>query len=206
MLATRDYNSSSENEEKGEYADEKNEERTRSLSVGSNSSSENEEKGEYADEKNEESGYDPSQKQEEINTRVRKVPAWHADYDFGALALNAQHLFEIPNSYEELGYSRSQNDYCLYTKIENDFKVYIVLYVDDLILCSDNLSEIHDLKKHLCKEFEMQDVGILRYFLGINIVKENDKCIRLNQRQCILNALGKFNMKECKDIATPLVT
>ncbi|KAK9739424.1 hypothetical protein QE152_g9005 [Popillia japonica] len=72
---------------------------------------ENEEKGEYADEKNEESGYDPSQKQEEINTRVRKVPAWHADYDFGALALNAQHLFEIPNSYEEVKKSSQKENW-----------------------------------------------------------------------------------------------
>ena len=44
----------------------------------------------------------------------------------------------------------------------------ILLYVDDLILTGDE-QLIHSCKEYLAKEFEMKDMGLLHYFLGLEI-------------------------------------
>ena len=48
--------------------------------------------------------------------------------------------------------------------------VIIFLYVDDLILIGDE-HLIHSSKEYLSKEFEMKDLGLLHYFLGLNMVE-----------------------------------
>ena len=49
--------------------------------------------------------------------------------------------------------------------------VIIVIYVDDLILTGDTDSGITDVKGFLKKKFEMKDLGELRYFLGIEVIR-----------------------------------
>ena len=46
----------------------------------------------------------------------------------------------------------------------------LIVYVDDTIIMSDNLEEISKVKKYLLKVFEMNDLGLLKYFLGTEIV------------------------------------
>jgi hypothetical protein len=68
--------------------------------------------------------------------------------------------------------------------------VVIVIYVDDLIITGDRDAEICDLKKLLKQKFEMNDLGELRYFLGIEVIKSL-KGIWLLQRQYTLNKLSE---------------
>ena len=45
------------------------------------------------------------------------------------------------------------------------------MYVDDIILTGDNILEMACLNKRLAKEFEIKDLGLLRYFLGMEIAR-----------------------------------
>jgi hypothetical protein len=81
--------------------------------------------------------------------------------------------------------------------------VVIVIYVDDLIITGDSDADISDLKKLLKQKFEMKDLGELRYFLNIEIIK-SPKGIWLLQRQYALNKLSKYGMMGCKPISIPL--
>jgi hypothetical protein len=81
--------------------------------------------------------------------------------------------------------------------------VVIVIYVDDLIITRDSDVDIFDLKKLLKQKFEMKDLGELRYFLGIEVIK-SPKGIWLLQRQYALNKLSKYGMTGCKPISIPL--
>jgi ribosomal protein S3 len=49
--------------------------------------------------------------------------------------------------------------------------IVIVIYVDDLIIIGNSDADISDLKKLLKQKFEMKDLGKLRYFLGIEVIK-----------------------------------
>lgn len=61
--------------------------------------------------------------------------------------------------------------------------MFLVLYVDDLIICSNLQSEIDIIKDSLHTEFEMTYLGKLKYFLGINIVYKNENSLKLSQKQ-----------------------
>ncbi len=81
--------------------------------------------------------------------------------------------------------------------------IVIVIYVDDLIITRDSDSNIFDLKKLLKQEFEMKDLGELRYFLNIEVI-QSPKGIWLLQRQYALNKLFEYGMTGYKPISIPL--
>jgi ribosomal protein S3 len=62
-------------------------------------------------------------------------------------------------------------DFSLYVKKTDHGIVVIVIYVDDLIIIGDNDANIFDLKKLLKQEFEMKDLGELRYVLDIKVIQ-----------------------------------
>ena len=69
------------------------------------------------------------------------------------------------------GFSRSQNEPTLYTKTDQHGKILIVcLYVDDMIYMG-NL-ELTNFKHAIQSEFEMTDLGIMKYFLGIEVINQ----------------------------------
>ena len=72
----------------------------------------------------------------------------------------------------EHGYSRSKYDSCVYQrKLNNSSFVYLLLYVDDVLIAAKNMSEVDKLKAKLKQEFEMKDLGTAKKILGMKIHK-----------------------------------
>lgn len=64
------------------------------------------------------------------------------------------------------GYCQSQTDHTMFYKHNREGKVAIlIVYVDDIVLIGDDNEELERLKKRLATEFEIKDLGILKYFL-----------------------------------------
>ena len=76
--------------------------------------------------------------------------------------------------------------------------------MDDLFL-RGNEKQIMDSKKNLAEEFEMKDLGLMHYFLGLE-VWQNLEGIFLNQGKYFVEILKRFDMLECKAMATPMDT
>ena len=74
----------------------------------------------------------------------------------------------IDNYFTGLGFTKSEANANLYQIVAEGKILIIVLYVDDLILTSDE-QLIHSCMEDLAKEFEMKDMGLLHYFLGLEI-------------------------------------
>jgi hypothetical protein len=74
----------------------------------------------------------------------------------------------IDNYFTGLGFTKSEADANLYQILVEGKLLIIVLYVDDLIITDDE-QLIHSCKDDLAKEFEMKDLGLLHYFLGLEI-------------------------------------
>ena len=69
----------------------------------------------------------------------------------------------------KLGFTRSNADPNLYFKVVQGKPLILVLYVDDLFLTgADHL--IHQCKRELAAEFEMKDLGLMHYFLGLEVL------------------------------------
>jgi hypothetical protein len=75
---------------------------------------------------------------------------------------------QIDSYFTRLGFTKSEADANLYQIVVEDNILIIVIYVDDLKLTGDD-QMIHSCKEHLAKEFEMKDMGLLHYFLGLEI-------------------------------------
>ncbi|RVW33967.1 Retrovirus-related Pol polyprotein from transposon TNT 1-94 [Vitis vinifera] len=76
-------------------------------------------------------------------------------------------------------------------------------YVDDIILSGNDMEELQNLKKYLSEEFEVKDLGNLKYFLGMEVARSR-KGIVVSQRKYILDLLKETGMLGCKPIDTPM--
>ncbi|MCO5557044.1 hypothetical protein L7F22_010600 [Adiantum nelumboides] len=94
-------------------------------------------------------------------------------------------------------------DHSLYVEKTDAGIVIITIYVDDLIIGGDALEDVEHVKALLCKQFDMKDLGELRYFLGIEMIR-NERGIWLSQKKYGLDMLMKYGMADCKPISTPL--
>ncbi|MCO5614144.1 hypothetical protein L7F22_068425 [Adiantum nelumboides] len=94
-------------------------------------------------------------------------------------------------------------DHTLYVQKTDAGIVIITIYVDDLIIGGDALKDVEHVKALLRKQFDMKDLGELRYFLGIEMIR-NEGGIWLSQKKYGLDMLMKCGMADCKPISTPL--
>ncbi|KAM2793311.1 hypothetical protein PS2_004857 [Malus domestica] len=104
-------------------------------------------------------------------------------------------------------YSRSQYDHCVYFKNFQDGSfIYLLIYVDDLLIASKNVEEIEKLKKQMKNEFEMKDLGEAKKILGMEITRDREKgLVCLNQRQYLEKLIQKFGVHDStKPVSTPL--
>ena len=103
-----------------------------------------------------------------------------------------------------LGFTKSKEDSNLYYKVENDGLMILLLYVDDLFLIGED-KLINECKKKLAAEFEMKDLGMMHYFLGLEVWQYPYE-IFLNQGKYGEEILKIFGMIYCKAMTTPMTT
>ena len=77
------------------------------------------------------------------------------------------------------------------------------MYVDDMVVTGNDPDERKTLQSYLSSEFEMKDLGHLKYFLGIE-VSRSDKGIFLSQRKYGLDLLQENGMSACQPVDTPV--
>ncbi|GKV37173.1 hypothetical protein SLEP1_g45232 [Rubroshorea leprosula] len=103
------------------------------------------------------------------------------------------------------GFRRSTKEATLYVKgNSSESQLILSLYVDDLLLTGNDLKLLEQFKKVMMQEFAMIDLGETKYFLGLE-VQQLSKGIFICQRKYALDILKKFEMENCKPVATPLV-
>ncbi|CAL0300245.1 unnamed protein product [Lupinus luteus] len=101
------------------------------------------------------------------------------------------------------GYNQSKSDYSLFTKHFMHCFTAILVYVDDLILARNDLKEINFVKHLLHKNFSIKDLGILRYFLGMEVAISKQG-INLYQRKYTLDLLQDAGLLASKPSNIPM--
>eukprot|EP00253_Pinus_taeda_P031620 PITA_31620 len=100
-----------------------------------------------------------------------------------------------------LGFTRSKADHCVYFKLIGRRVIYLVLYVDDMLLVGNDKEIIQDLKTQLSSKFHMKDLGAANYILGMEIKRDRAKRkLWLNQRKYVETILQRFNMQDSKPV------
>ncbi|PRQ27705.1 putative linoleate 9S-lipoxygenase [Rosa chinensis] len=102
-----------------------------------------------------------------------------------------------------IGYRQSNSDHTLFLKNQKGKVTVLIIYVDDMVVTGNDLEEIKKLQSALSVEFEMKDLGSLKYFLGIEVARGKD-CIMLSQRKYVLDLLAETGMLDCQPADTPI--
>ena len=106
------------------------------------------------------------------------------------------------------GYQRSQYDCCVYYKIlSSGHTIYLLLYVDDMLIACKLKEEMKKLKKELSFEFEMKNLGPAKKILRMKIVRgRSEKMLFLTQTDYVRKVLDRFGMLSSKSVSTSFAT
>jgi histone deacetylase 1/2 len=104
-----------------------------------------------------------------------------------------------------LGFHASKADTSLFYFNKGSVTVFVLVYVDDIVVVSSKSEATSGLLHELKKEFSLKDLWDLHYFLGMEVTKVRDGII-LSQDKYATDLLRRVNMSSCKPISTPIST
>ena len=104
-----------------------------------------------------------------------------------------------------MGLSQSKADASLFYKINNSEVIYLLIYVDDILIIGSNPSSIQQVIDQLDTHFSLKDLGEVKHFLGVEVSKTKEG-LHLNQAAYIRDLLQKLSMQEAKGYPTPMVS
>ena len=102
-----------------------------------------------------------------------------------------------------LGFKQSISEATLYVIHHNNDVLIVSLYVDNLLLTGNNARSVEDFKQEMMKGFEMTDLRLMTFFLGMEI-KQAEHDVFICQKKYAKEILKKFKLEECKAASTPM--
>ena len=109
----------------------------------------------------------------------------------------------LDKSLKELGFTRCTQEQAVYIRGKNCSGVIVGVYVDDLIVTGKDPAAIVEFKQQMLDEFDMSDLGLLHYYLGIEVTQGNGK-ISIKQSTYAKKVLEQFGMMECNPTKYPM--
>jgi len=99
-----------------------------------------------------------------------------------------------------------KSDNSLFVQFTLVYTIFILIYVDDIIITGSSLHEIQKLISKLRLCFSLKDLDPLHYFLGVEVKHLPHGGLDLSQQKYITNLLHRTNMHATKPLPTPMQT
>ena len=100
---------------------------------------------------------------------------------------------------KEFGFAKNEDDPCVYIKSIQEKRVFLVLYVDDILLIGNDIDMLQSIKGWLSSKFSMKDLGEASYILGVKIYRDRSKrMMGLSHARYIDTVLKRFSMENSK--------
>nr|CAH67708.1 H0512B01.3 [Oryza sativa] len=110
---------------------------------------------------------------------------------------------KLDRTLKELGFDQSKHEHTIYRRNNGGFALLVGVYVDDLVITGPSTREIEQFKEEMKAKFQMSDLGLLSFYLGIE-VKQGDDGISLNQGRYAQRIVESAGLKDCNPCATPM--
>lgn len=124
---------------------------------------------------------------------------------YGLKQASRQWYFKFAQVIVSFGFEANQIDECIYHKFSGSKVMFLVLYVDDILLATNDINMLRETKKFLYRFFEMKDLGEASYVLGLMIHRDRSQGIlSLSQQAYIDKVLKRYGMEHCKPGDTPV--
>ena len=102
------------------------------------------------------------------------------------------------------GFIKNTEQSCVYKKVSGSAIVFLILYVDDILLIGNDVTFLNEVKESLKKSFSIKDLGEAAYILGIKIYRDRSRrLIGLSQSTYLDKVLKQFNMEGSKKGTLP---
>ncbi|GJT97687.1 ribonuclease H-like domain-containing protein [Tanacetum coccineum] len=111
---------------------------------------------------------------------------------------------KLTTALAEHGFEQSKLDYSLYTKHNGEKFISLLVYVDDIVITGNDNVGINGFKVFLSTKFMIEDLGVLKYFLGIEVVK-NDLGLCMSQRKYCHELLHEYGLLAARPVDIPLL-
>lgn len=122
---------------------------------------------------------------------------------YGLKQASRQWFLKFSATLLSLGFQSSHSDHTLFIRNVNGTYVAVLVYVDDIVIASNDDDAVDQLKEDLKKSFKLRDLGPLRYFLGLEIARASQG-ISVCQRKYILELLDETGLLACKPSTIPM--
>lgn len=125
---------------------------------------------------------------------------------YGLKQASRQWNKKLSATLKSMDLTQSKLDPCIYFKIVDDKNIlFVAIYVDDLLIFTNNLESKKNIKEELNNKFKMKDLGDVSYCIGVHVERDRQNgIIYLDQKKYILEILNKFGMSDCKPVKTPM--
>ncbi|KAL4310044.1 hypothetical protein GQ457_01G035740 [Hibiscus cannabinus] len=125
---------------------------------------------------------------------------------YGLKQASRQWYLKFHEVISSFGFVENIMDQCIYQKVSGSKICFLILYVDDILLATNDRGMLHEVKQFLSKNFDMKDMGDASYVIGIKIHRDRHKGILgLSQETYINKVLERFRMKDCSPSVAPIV-
>ncbi|XP_061354483.1 uncharacterized mitochondrial protein AtMg00810-like [Gastrolobium bilobum] len=122
---------------------------------------------------------------------------------YGLKQASRQWFAKFSSTLLSLGFTQSQSDYSLFVKHSDSSFTAMLVYVDDILVVSNNFHEVQHFTSLLDIKFRLKNLGPAKYFLGLEVARSS-KGISLCQHHYALQILKDSGLSGCKPKSTPL--
>lgn len=101
-------------------------------------------------------------------------------------------------------FEQNQADPCLYARKYNNEWCYLLIYVDDMIVAAESMGVIDGVKDAIGTHFDLEDLGDIKFYLGIEVTKSSDGYYQLCQAAYINKVANDFGLSDAKNSNVPM--
>ncbi len=106
---------------------------------------------------------------------------------------------------EDMGFTASEADPGLFTAQFKHGTVYVLVYVDDILVAGKNMADIQSVKDMLTKAFKVRDLGEAKYFLGMSLDRDRQaRTLKMSQERLATELVSRYGMKDGKMKSAPM--
>ena len=125
---------------------------------------------------------------------------------YGSKQASRQWYLKFNETIKRFGFTENVEDNCIYAKFKKGKYIFLVLYVDDILLASSDVSLLLETKEFLSSNFNMKDLGEASFVLGIEIHRDRKNgVLGLSQETYLQKILEKYSMHASKPTPAPIV-
>lgn len=90
---------------------------------------------------------------------------------YGLKQANKQWFTKLSSTIVDHGFIQSKSDYSIFTKVNKGLVIILLVYMDDILIASNDVDVVKTFKHFLDKKFKLRDLGTLKYFLGLEVAR-----------------------------------